>query len=69
MFNKQNEIVINRNELKNKHIDIDGRTILIGFNEPWFKKSNKKLRYWDVDSKLNARFISYFLPAVEIAQM
>jgi hypothetical protein len=60
------EITIKRSSLKEIKIDIEGRDILIGFNEPPFKKSQKSGQA-DLDSKLNARFISYFLPAVQVA--
>ena len=63
------EIPVSRSELKNRHIDIGERTLIIGFNEPRFKKSKKNLEIGDIDSKLNARMITYFLPAVEIARM
>lgn len=67
-FNKSNQVILNRNELKDSDIDIEGKAITIGFNEPKFKKSKKDINEADIDSKLNARFITYFLPAVEIAR-
>jgi len=68
-FDENNEIILPRTQLKNEYIDIQNRTLIVGFNEPKFKKSKKELHEGDIDSKLNARFISYFLPAVEIAKM
>jgi len=67
-FHKSNQLVLDRKELKDADIDIDGKTIIIGFNEPKFKKSRKDIDEADIDSKLNARFITYFLPAIEIAR-
>lgn len=63
-----NQIILERNALKNTHIDIKEKTILIGFNEPKFKKSKKSLSAGDMDAKLNARLVTYFMPAVEIAR-
>lgn len=62
------QLIIDRSELKNADIDIKKKTIIIGFNEPGFKKSKKSLDVGDMDAKLNARFITYFLPAIEIAR-
>jgi hypothetical protein len=67
-FSKSNQIILNRNKLQNFNIDIEGKTIIIGFNEPKFKKLEKDIYETDIDSKLNARFITYFLPAIEIAR-
>lgn len=67
-FQKSNQLTLNRDELKNTDIDIEGKTIIIGFNEPKFKKSKKDIDEADIDSKLNARFITYFLPAIEVAK-
>lgn len=61
---QQKQIVLKRNQLNYFDIDLQGKTIIIGFNESKFKKAKNNL----VDSKLNARFITYFLPAVEIAR-
>lgn len=58
--------IIDRKEFKNIILDIKGRDIIIGFNEPAFKKS--KNNDLIMDSKLNARFVSYFLPAIELAR-
>ena len=66
-FKKTKELIIDRDELKKSKIDIENRTLIIGFNEPKFKKQKKSTNA-DIDSKLNARFITYFLPAVEIAR-
>lgn len=63
------EVVMGRNDLCNANIDIGGRTIIVGFNEPRFKKPQKGIEERNIDSKLNARFVSYFLPAIEVAQM
>lgn len=68
-FYTSKQLVIPRKDLKKENIDIEDKTIIIGFNEPKFKKSKKDLQEGDIDSKLNARFITYFLPAVEIARM
>lgn len=68
-FNTSNQIILDRNKLKSSSIDIEDKTIIIGFNEPKFKKSKKAINETYLDSKLNARFITYFLPAVEIANM
>lgn len=59
---------IERNKLVDTPIDIEGRDILIGFNEPAFRYSSKKATEPDLDAKLNARLITYFLPAVEVAR-
>lgn len=66
-FDKNGQITIKREDLKNDIFDIGGRDIIIGFNEPAFKSSQKD-ELPDLDSKLNARFITYFLPAVEVAK-
>lgn len=60
--------ILKRSDLKNFSIDIGGRDILIAFNEPAFRFSREDLLEGDIDSKLNARLVSYFLPAVEIAR-
>ncbi|EKD43479.1 MAG: hypothetical protein ACD_72C00259G0002 [uncultured bacterium] len=67
-FDNNNQIIIKREELKNDTFDIGGRDIIIGFNEPAFKASVSDQQA-DIDSKLNARFVTYFLPAVEVARM
>ncbi|MFA5021579.1 MAG: hypothetical protein WC508_00655 [Patescibacteria group bacterium] len=68
-FEASNELIIPRENLKNSKIDIHNKTIIIGFNEPKFKKSKEGLKEGDIDSKLNSRFITYFLPAVEVSRM
>lgn len=68
-FNKDKQIILPREELIKYQIDIGGRDIIIGFNEPAFRKSRKKLNQPDLDAKLCARLPTYFLPAVEIARM
>lgn len=67
-FDKNNELVVPRKELLDSKIDIGGRDVYIGFNEPKFKFSDQDLNEPDLDAKLNARLITYFLPAVYIAQ-
>ncbi len=59
------QIVVKRDELKHLSLDIGGRDIIIGFNEPVFRyaKNNPS----GFDAKLNARLPAYFLPAVEVA--
>lgn len=61
------QVVLKRDELATTPVDIGGRDIVIGFNEPRIKKSNKDIDTPDLDSKLNARLPAYFLPAVDIA--
>ena len=56
-------------DLFSTHIDIGGQDLIIGFNEPTFKKSVETLDFGDLDSPLNARLITYFLPVVQIAEM
>lgn len=68
-FEKSKELIIPREALKSSKIDIQDKTIVVGFNEPKFRKSKDNLLEGDIDSKLNARFISYFLPAVEVSRM
>ena len=55
------QIILSRSELKTSNIDIEWKDIIIWFNEPKFKKG--------ISSKLNARFITYFLPAVELSRL
>ncbi|MFA6253819.1 MAG: hypothetical protein WC640_00980 [Candidatus Paceibacterota bacterium] len=62
------DIIVERKNLRENHIDIEGRDMLIAFNEPSFKFSKKNLKEADLDSKLNARLVSYFLPMVEVAR-
>lgn len=62
------ELLLTHNELFTTDIDLGGRDIIIGFNEPAFKRSEKDGEP-DLDSPLNARLLSYFLPAVQIAEM
>ncbi len=64
-----NNIIIKHDDLFKKNIDIKSSDIIIGINEPAFKKSNTKMLIADLDSPLNARLITYFLPAVQIARM
>lgn len=69
-FDSAGQLIAKRGDLINNTIDIGGRDILIGFNEPAFKVScENKENEIGLDSKLNARFITYFLPAVEVAKM
>jgi hypothetical protein len=67
-FDNNNQMILKRENLQDAKIDIGGRDIIIGFNEPSFKISSGSKKS-DLDSKLNARLITYFLPAVEIARM
>lgn len=55
---------LSRIQLNTQDIDIGGRDILIGFNEtaPKLGKGGE-----NIYSILNARFITYFLPAIDIA--
>ena len=69
VFNNSWELIIKRQDLFNSQINIWWRDIVIGFNEPSFRYSNKKISEGDLDSKLNARLIWYFLPAVQVAKM
>ncbi|MFH1253787.1 MAG: hypothetical protein V1664_05700 [Candidatus Uhrbacteria bacterium] len=66
-FNNNNQLILKREDLKNAEIDIGARDIIIGFNEPAFKISSEGSEA-DLDSKLNARLVTYFLPAVEVAK-
>jgi hypothetical protein len=65
-FDKNNQLILKRADLKTAEIDIGGRDIIIGFNEPAFKISSEDSEN-GLDSKLNARLVTYFLPAVEVA--
>jgi len=65
---KTKDLIISRKDLKKNKIDIGGRDLFIAFNEPAFKFSRKGLPEADLDSKLNARLVSYFLPAVEVSR-
>ncbi len=61
--------IIERNKLKNASLEnIEGRDIFIAFNEPAFKISGKDDDASKLDSKLNARFITHFLPTIHIAR-
>ncbi len=62
-------ILVKHADLFKTRLDIEGRDLIVGFNEPKFKKSKDTLEMADLDSPLNARLITYFLPAVQIAQM
>jgi len=68
-FDQSKQIILPRKDLKAAEIDAEERALIIGFNEPSFRKSRKVLAEGDLDAKLNARFITYFLPAVEISRM
>ncbi|HLC69474.1 MAG TPA: hypothetical protein VJH75_00310 [Patescibacteria group bacterium] len=68
MGKDEKDLVINRWELSKGKIDIGGHDLLVGFNEPAFKFSQKNLKEGDLDSKLSARFITYFLPLVQVAR-
>ncbi|MCF7833775.1 MAG: helix-turn-helix domain-containing protein [Candidatus Pacebacteria bacterium] len=68
VFLKKGETVILKwSNLFEQGFDINGEDIIVGFNEPKFKKSKKGVED-DLDSPLNARLITYFLPAVQIAR-
>lgn len=62
------EFIIDREGLRDIDIGLEDKTLIIGFNEPKFRKSQKDLVFGDIDAKLNARMITYFLPAVEVAR-
>jgi len=62
------DIVVSRQKLNKRKLDVGGRDLLVGFNEPSFRFSNKQLTEPDLDAKLNARLPSYFLPLVAVAQ-
>jgi hypothetical protein len=62
------DIHIARQDLSKQRINIDGRDFLVAFNEPAFRFSQHGLKYGDLDSKLNARLPSYFLPSIAIAR-
>jgi len=66
-FDNNNQLILKREDLKTAEIDIGGRDIIIGFNEPAFKVSSEGSEA-DLDSKLNARLITYFLPTIEVAK-
>lgn len=68
-FDDSGQLVLEREALKRTPIDIGGRDIIIGFNEPALKFSKPSLEEGDLDAKLNARLPAYFLPAVEVARM
>lgn len=59
---------MDREKLLTAQIDIGGRDIFVGFNEPKLKFSDKNLEEPDIDAKLSGRFITYFLPAVAVAK-
>lgn len=65
IFDSNWQIIIPRENLGKAKIDIWHRDIVIAFNEPEIKKTKKSL----IDSKLNFRLPTYFLPALEIARM
>ncbi|PID70088.1 hypothetical protein CSB37_03705 [bacterium DOLZORAL124_38_8] len=67
-FDRNKQICLPRKELKDTQIDLEGRALILGFNEPRFRKSKRKKTVGDIDSKLNARFVTYFLPLVELAK-
>lgn len=70
IYAKEGETIhTSHNDLFSTRVDINGQDIIIGFNEPAFKKSIDTLDIADLDSPLNARLITYFLPAVQIAKM
>lgn len=58
--------IVSRARLLRQSIDIGGRDLIIGFNEP-SKKTSKTTA--GLFSQLNARLPVYFLPAVDTARM
>jgi hypothetical protein len=65
---RSRDIHIARRDLIKHKLDAGGRDFLIAFNEPAFKFSQHGLPAGDLDSKLNARLPSYFLPLVTAAK-
>lgn len=65
---QRRDISVARKDLNRTKLDAEGRDFLIGFNEPAFRFSRHNLNEGDLDSKLNARLPSYFLPAVAVAR-
>lgn len=63
----QKQLQVSYSDLISGQIDIGGRDIVIGFNEAPFRESVSDV--FDIDSKLNARLLTYFLPAVSLARM
>lgn len=61
------ELTLTHDNLFTTTLDLDGRDIVIAFNEPAFKATHKNATP-TLDAKLNARILAYFLPAVQIAQ-
>lgn len=59
-------INIQRNDLKQSTVSISGRDLVIGFSEPAFRPERKE--DFMLGAPLNARLLSYFLPAVDIAR-
>lgn len=68
-FGKKKELTISRQSLREVSVDAENRDLIIGFNEPEFKKSRQKIKVGDLDAKLTARLPTYFVPAVEVARM
>lgn len=66
-FDKNKQLILTAEELVKTPLDIGGRDIIIGFNEPAFKISEENHEVFD--SKLNARFVTYFAPAVAVAKV
>ena len=66
---KQRDVTVSRHKLATHRLDIGGRDLFIAFNEPAFRYSQRHLLEADLDSKLNARLPSYFLPAVALARV
>lgn len=65
-FDTNKQLILSPEELAASSPDIGGRDIIIGFNEPAFKISEENHEVFD--SKLNARFATYFAPAVIVAK-
>ena len=62
------DVTVDRENISSQDIDFGDRDLLIAFNEPAFKRSDKSLQEGDLDAKLNARLPSYFLPMVEVSR-
>lgn len=69
ILEKGKTLRLSHDDLFTTQIEIREQDILVGFNEPAFRKSDETEETFDLDSPLNARLITYFLPAVQIAQM
>lgn len=68
LFEKNKDEKIDRQELKNRAINTNNRDIIIGINEPAMRKADKNDKKNTLSSLLCPRILSYFIPAVQIAQ-